>query len=190
MRRPGRRQTSRPARRITAARELREREVALARHPDPDRRRVPEHGVELEVRAGDEIHDVQDDDERERDDERSGRMASTDRETRGRDQRRRRRTGTPSTRRRCRCRRSSTDRRGTWRRGTRAPRARPTARPVRRRRPRASMNPVASASSAARTSTAVYTPLDARVAEHPVLVRVDEEVRCAPWRSCPARAPA
>ena len=68
-------------------RELREREVALPRHPDPDRRRVSEHRVELEVRAGDEIQDVHDDGERERDHQGPGRMASTDRDTRGRDQR-------------------------------------------------------------------------------------------------------
>ena len=67
--------------------QLREREVPLPRHPDPDGGRVPEHGVELEARAGDEVDDVQDDDEPERGDERAGRMPSPDGETGAADQR-------------------------------------------------------------------------------------------------------
>ena len=46
--------------------ELRERDVALARHPDPDGRRIAEHGVELEARAGEEVAEVQHDGCRQR----------------------------------------------------------------------------------------------------------------------------
>ena len=52
-------------------RELRERHVPLAHQPDADGRRVAEHGVPLEVRAGDEVDEVQRDHARERDQERA-----------------------------------------------------------------------------------------------------------------------
>ena len=158
VRRPGRRHTASPPRRITAAVSC---ENVMFPCPDTRIPMVAEYPntVLSSRRAPATGRHVQDDDEPERERRAGGPDAVARRRDRRRRSARRRRRGTPSTRGRCRSRRSSTGRPGRWRRGTPAPRARTTAPRARPARPRASMSPVASASSTARTSTAVLTPL-------------------------------
>ena len=160
--------------------ELRERQVALADEADADGRRVAEHGVPLEVRAGDEVDEVQHDDAAEADEDRVDRPPSGDEHARSRDQRAPRRStnaqyaAAPPWRPKC-----TGPARYVASRYPRSHSATNASNPASRRRRHRSTTAVSTVSPHGDADDHAHRRTDEAVAEQPVLVHVDEELACA-----------